>query len=262
LRPGNRRPDLRAEVLGESRLRFAGPSSTRILSSGCRNFLDAGMHSMIDLAAARRTMVDRQVRTADVTDLALIAAMLEVPREQFVPPAHVNVAYLDRDVPVAAGRALLKPMGLAKLVQAMGVHGDDHVLVVGCGSGYGAAVLARLAGSIVALDQDPALTDWAAKNLAAVGAANVTVKTGALPAGWQQSAPYDAILLEGATEIAPEQLGRQLKPDGRLVCVLGGTRPGKAMVYRAVEGGVSGRPIFDAAAPVLPGFVAPHAFVF
>jgi protein-L-isoaspartate(D-aspartate) O-methyltransferase len=225
-------------------------------------FLDAGMHDMIDMTAARRTMVDSQVRTADVTDLALIGAMLDVPRERFVPPAHVDVAYLDRDVPVAPGRALLKPMVLAKLIQAMGIRDGDHVLVVGCTSGYGAAVLGRLAGSVVALDQDPALTDWAASNLAAVGATNVVVKNGVLPAGWPQSEPYDAILLEGATEIAPEQLGRQLKPDGRLVCVLGRTRPGKAMVYRMVEGGVSGRPIFDAAAPVVPGFVAPLSFVF
>jgi protein-L-isoaspartate(D-aspartate) O-methyltransferase len=220
------------------------------------------MHSMIDMAAARRTMVDCQVRTADVTDLALIAAMLTVPREQFVPAAHVGVAYLDRDVPVAAGRALLKPMVLAKLIQAAGVRAGDHVLDVGCASGYGAAVLARIAGSVVALDQDTALTDWAAKNTAALGAANVAVKTGALTAGWQQSAPYDAILLEGATEIVPELLGRQLKPDGCLVCVLGRTRPGKAMVYRLVEGGLSGRPVFDAAAPMMPGFVAPQAFVF
>ena len=107
-------------------------------------FLDAGMHDMIDMAAARRTMVDCQVRTADVTDLALIGAMLDVPRERFVPPAHVDVAYLDRDVPVAPGRALLKPMVLAKLIQAMGIRDGDHVLVVGCTSGYGAAVLAAL----------------------------------------------------------------------------------------------------------------------
>jgi protein-L-isoaspartate(D-aspartate) O-methyltransferase len=223
---------------------------------------NAGMRDMIDMAAARRAMVDCQVRTADVTDLALISALLDLPREQFVPPAHVAVAYLDRDVPVAAGRVMLKPMVIAKLIQAMGIRGGDRVLVAGCTSGYGAAVLARLAGSVVALDQDPALTDWAAANLAAVGAVNVAVKTGPLPAGWPQSAPYNAILLEGATEIVPEQLGSQLKPDGRLVCIQGRSRPGKAMVYSVVEAALSGRPIFDAAAPVVPGFVAPPAFVF
>lgn len=224
--------------------------------------LDGGMYDMIDMAVARRTMVDCQVRTADVTDLGLIAAMLDVPRERFAPPAGLGFAYLDRDVPVAAGRVMLKPMVIAKLIQAMGIRGGERVLVVGCTSGYSAAVLARLAGSVVALDQDPALTDWAAGNLAAVGAVNVTVRTGPLPAGWRQSAPYDAILLEGATEIVPEELGSQLKPDGRLVCVLGRTRPGKAMVYNVVEAGLSGRPVFDAAAPVVPGFVAPPAFAF
>jgi protein-L-isoaspartate(D-aspartate) O-methyltransferase len=217
---------------------------------------------MIDMTAARRTMVDRQIRTADVTDLALIAAMLDVPREQFVPSSHAGVAYLDRDLPVAPGRSLLKPMVLAKLIQAAGVGPRDHVLVVGCTSGYGAAVLAGIAGSVVALDQDPALTTWAAKNLAALAAANVVVETGPLAAGWPKSAPYDVILLEGATEIVPEPLGRQLKPDGRLACVLAGTPPGKAVLYRVVEGSLSGRPVFDATAPVVPGFVAPPAFVF
>lgn len=217
---------------------------------------------MIDMVAARRTMVDRQVRTADVTDLALIAAMLDVPRERFVPADHADVAYLDRDVAVAPGRALLKPMVLAKLIQAAGVRSGDHVLDVGCTSGYAAAVLGRLAGSVTALDDEPALTDWAAKNLSALGAANVAVKTGPLTAGWKPSAPYDAILIEGAVEIVPESLAGQLKPEGCLVCVMGRNRPGKAMVYLLVEGSLSGRQIFDATAPVVPGFSAPPAFVF
>jgi protein-L-isoaspartate(D-aspartate) O-methyltransferase len=220
------------------------------------------MSDMLDMALARRTMVDRQVRTADVTDLALIAAMLEVPRERFLPAANAGLAYLDRDVAVAAGRALLKPMVLAKLIQAAGVGAGDHVLDLGCASGYGAAVLARLAGSIVALDQEPALTSMAAQNLAALRVANVVVETGALTAGWQEAAPYDVILLEGGSEIVPETLARQLKPGGRLACIFGRAAPGKAMIYRLVEGGLSGRPVFDAFAPVLPGFVAPPAFVF
>jgi protein-L-isoaspartate(D-aspartate) O-methyltransferase len=217
---------------------------------------------MFDTATARRMMVDGQVRTADVTNLDLIAAMLEVPRERFVPPSLAAQAYLDSDIPIGDGRALLKPMVLAKLIQAARVGRDDHVLDVGCGTGYSSAVLARLAGSVVALEQDPALASRAMEALASVGAAHVAVVTGPLTAGWSAAAPYDFILLNGATEIAPEELGRQLKPDGRLACIFGRAPPRKAMIYRVVEGHLAGRPIFDAAAPLLPGFVAPPAFVF
>lgn len=217
---------------------------------------------MFDSAAARRMMVDGQVRTADVTNLDLIAAMLAVPRERFVPPSLAEQAYVDSDIAIAEGRALLKPMVLAKLIHAAGVRSDDHVLDVGCGTGYSAAVLARLAGTVVALEQDAALARQAKEALAATGAAGVMVAVGPLIEGWQAAAPYDLILLDGATEIMPETLGRQLKPRGRLACIFGRAPSGKAMIYRLVEGRLLGRPIFDAAAPLLPGFVAPPAFVF
>jgi protein-L-isoaspartate(D-aspartate) O-methyltransferase len=223
---------------------------------------------MTDYAAARRMMVDGQVRTSDVTDLRVIAAMLEIPRERFVPDTLAGLAYLDLDVPVTAAapgekaRRLLKPMVLAKLIQAAAVTEDDHVLDVGCASGYSTAVLARLARSVVALEQNSALAGRATESLTAVGAANVTVVSGALPQGWPTEAPYDVILLNGATEVTPEALFRQLRDGGRLVGVVGRRPTGRAMLYRATGDDVSGWPIFDAAAPVLPGCEAPSAFVF
>jgi protein-L-isoaspartate(D-aspartate) O-methyltransferase len=215
---------------------------------------------MFDTATARRFMVDGQIRTADVTNPDLIAAMLAVPRELFVPPALAGQAYLDGDLAIGDGRALLKPMVFAKLIQAAQVDAGDHVLDVGCGTGYSSAVLSRIVGSVVALEDDAGLVRLAQEALA--GAAQVVVVTGPLTSGWTAAAPYDLILLEGATEIAPEALGRQLKPSGRLACVFGRPPAGKAMLYRMVEGQLVGRPIFDAAAPLLPGFVAPPAFVF
>lgn len=220
------------------------------------------MQGMFDSATARRMMVDGQVRTADVHNPDLLAAMLEVPRERFVPPALAEQAYVDSDLEIAKGRSMLKPMVLAKLIQAAHVQADDHVLDVGCGFGYSSAVLARLAGSVVALEEDAQLAHAAKEALAASGAANVVVATGRLTAGWPAAAPYDVILLDGATEITPEMLGGQLKPSGRLACILGRTPAAKAMIFRLAEGRLVGRPIFDAAASVLPGFVAPPAFVF
>jgi protein-L-isoaspartate(D-aspartate) O-methyltransferase len=152
-------------------------------------------------------------------------------------------------------------MVLAKLIQAADIREGDHVLDVGCATGYSSALLGRLAGSVVALEQDAALARKAAAALAGLGAGNVKVETGVLVAGWPAAAPYDVILLNGATEIVPQSLARQLKPGGRLVCILG-RGPGRAMLYRPAEGGLGGLSIFDATAPVLPGFVTPPTFVF
>ncbi len=124
---------------------------------------------MFDTAAARRMMVDGQVRTADVTNPDLIAAMLAVPRELFVPPALAGQAYSDSDIAVGEGRALLKPMVLAKLIQAAQLDRGDHVLDVGCGTGYSSAVLSRIAGSVVALEDDAALARRAREALDAAG---------------------------------------------------------------------------------------------
>ena len=223
---------------------------------------------MTDFAAARRMMVDSQIRTSDVTDPRIIAAMLELPRERFVLQTKADLAYLDFDVPVTQAqhgkpaRRLLKPMVLAKLVQAAALRASDHVLDVGCSSGYSSALLARLAHSVTALEEEEALIRLARDNLKAIGADNVTVVAGPLTQGWQATAPYDVMFLNGATEIAPEALCRQLKAGGRLVTVLGRAPTGQAILYRSVGDDVSGWPIFDAAAPLLPGFAAPPAFVF
>jgi protein-L-isoaspartate(D-aspartate) O-methyltransferase len=220
---------------------------------------------MVDFAQARRTMVDCQIRTSDVTDLRVIAAFLEVARERFVPAARKAVAYLDRDVPVndaTPPRALIKPMVFAKLVQAAAITATDHVLDVGCATGYSSAVLGKLAASIVALEEDTALAATAAATLAASGAQNVAVASGPLLGGWPERAPYDVILLQGASEIAPDALIGQLKEGGRLLGVIGSGPMGKATIFRMAAQRATPQPLFDAAAPLLPGFVKPPAFVF
>jgi protein-L-isoaspartate(D-aspartate) O-methyltransferase len=153
-------------------------------------------------------------------------------------------------------------MVLAKLVQAAAIEENDRVLDVGAATGYSAALLGRLAGSVVALEEDAALTRAARDALAAAGVGNAEVVSGPLVDGWQKGAPYDVILIDGAVEILPDAFARQLKDGGRLVCVQGAGPAGKAMFYRSASGNVSGRPIFDAAAPLLPGFAKPETFVF
>lgn len=217
---------------------------------------------MTDFATARRHMVDGQVRTADVTDLRILAAMLETPRERFVSPASAGLAYLDLDLSVGekGSRRLLKPMVLAKLIQAADLASTDRVLDVGCATGYAAAVLARVAGEVVALEEDSGLAQTARAALATQP--NVSVVSGPLTAGWPQGALYDAILLEGATEIAPQAFLGQLRDGGRLVCILGSGPGTKAMLYCRSGEELGGRAIFDANGPLLPGFAKVPAFAF
>lgn len=217
---------------------------------------------MADFASERRNMVDGQIRPNDVTDLRVITAMLEVPRELFVPPASAALAYLDCDLSAGEGgsRRLLKPMVLAKLLNAAEIDASDRVLDIGCGGGYAAAVIARTAGQVVALEQDAGLAKAAKAALSALP--NVSVVTGPLVAGWPQRAPYDLILLEGATEIEPRAFCSQLKDGGRLLCILGSPPGAKAMLYRRSGTELAGRAIFDAAATLLPGFAQAPAFAF
>jgi protein-L-isoaspartate(D-aspartate) O-methyltransferase len=217
---------------------------------------------MFDAAAARRLMVVGQIRTADVTNPSLIEAMQEVPRELFVPPAMAAQAYRDGDLSLGDGRAMLRPIVIGKLIQGADVRLGDHVLDVGCGTGYSAAVLAHMGAVVVALEEDADLARRAEAALASTEAGQVTIVKGPLTAGWPAAAPYDLILLDGAIEVAPEALGRLLRPTGRLAAVVGRGPAAKAVIYRPIQGRLVGRPIFDAAAPLLPGFAAPPAFVF
>ncbi len=217
---------------------------------------------MFDTANARRLMVEGQVRTADVSDIDLLDAMATVPREKFLPPSLAPLAYLDNDIQIAKGRALLRPMVLAKLIQAARLEVSDRVLDVACGTGYSSAVLAELAGSVVALEDDAELAGWAKVALTSVGANAVEVMVGPLTAGWPAGAAYDVVLFNGSAEIVPDAFSSQLKPNGRLLAVFGHTPATKGTIFHLVEGRLVGRPIFDGAARLLPGFAAPQSFVF
>src|SRR3981189_1682852 len=189
---------------------------------------------MSGFSTARQKMVDGQVRPSDVTDIRIIDAMLAVPREAFVPENKRALAYLALDLDVSEGgsarRFLIKPVVLAKMLQAAEIIETDNVLVVGCASGYTAAVVAKLGCRVTATEGDGALAAKASDVLANLGFGNVTVKTAAAADGDEANAPYDVIVLAGATEVVPDRLYRQLADGGRLVGVFAMTRPPRAMI--------------------------------
>ncbi|SHH23853.1 protein-L-isoaspartate O-methyltransferase family protein [Bradyrhizobium erythrophlei] len=221
---------------------------------------------MSGFATARQKMVDGQVRPNDVTDVRILDAMLAVPREAFVPPNQRALAYLDLDLDVSEGgaarRVLIKPQVLAKMLQAAKIKQTDKVLVAGSAAGYAAAVVARLAGQVVATESDPAQVAKANDVLAQLGLANVTFKAAAVADGDPADAPFDVIVLDGATEVTPERLYGQLRNGGRLVGVFATTKPPRAMIVTHSHGDFGNRVLFDASVPVLPGLERLPAFVF
>lgn len=220
---------------------------------------------MLDFARARRNMVDNQLRTFDVTDRAILAAMADVPRERFVPPARAGLAYLDQNVnlsgPGEEPRWALQPMVLARMLQALEIDAGARALDVATGYGYAAQVLSVLGADVVALDSSPTLTEEAARRLEA-SSPPVTVRTGELKEGCAGDGPFDMILLNGAVETRPDGLLRQLKDGGRLACLLREGAAGHAVLFVRAGDGFGSRRLFDAAAPVLPGFAAERVFEF
>lgn len=219
---------------------------------------------MEDFPLARSRMIDSQLRTESVTDYDVLNVMGAVPREEFVPPAQKALAYLDRDVPLGGQplRYLMEAAPFARLVQLAVVQPTETVLDVGCATGYSTAVLSRLAGSVIALESDATLAAEAKEAMRRIGANNVTVVVGPLPAGHPASAPYDVIIIEGAVDQVPAALFGQLKEGGRLVAVVGRGLSASATVFTKSEGKIGDRIAFNADVRPLPGFANPEVFVF
>jgi protein-L-isoaspartate(D-aspartate) O-methyltransferase len=215
---------------------------------------------MSDYSARRVMMVDTQVRPSDVTKYPIIEAMLAVPREEFVPAGQREAAYAGENVALASGRVVLEPRTLAKLLDALDIQPTELVLDVGAGLGYSAAVIARVAEAVVAVEEDEALAAEATKTLAAQGADNAVVLTGALTAGSAKHGPFDVITIEGGVEVLPEALLAQLKDGGRIGAIFMQGAVGVAKVGYKEGGRMTWRFAFNAAAPVLPGFAAKQGF--
>lgn len=223
---------------------------------------------MTSLALQRNNMVESQVRPSDITDRRLIRAMLEVPREDFVPAAQAAVVYGDLDVPLmpaSAGtplRALMPARVFAKLAQLADINATDRVLIVGGAMGYSAAVLSTLARNVYVLESDPALAAHAKLALAKHAIKNAEIIEGPLVTGFAKSAPYAVILVEGAIETEPVELLSQLAPGGRLAAIVGYGPSSKATIWRRHSTGTSSVEAFDASAAPLPGFERKSVFTF
>jgi len=209
---------------------------------------------MSDFAARRVIMVDTQVRPSDVTKFPVIAAMLAVPRELYVPSSRVEAAYVGENLPIAPGRVLLEARTLAKMLDGLNIQPDEMVLDVGCGYGYSTAVIARLAEAVIAVEEDATMAAEAQAMLSSERVDNAVVIAGPLVAGAAKHGPYDVMTVQGAAELVPDVLLAQLKDGGRIACLFMDGALGVCRIGIKAGGSVTWRDAFHAGAPVLPGF--------
>jgi protein-L-isoaspartate(D-aspartate) O-methyltransferase len=215
---------------------------------------------MSEFTSRRVMMVDTQVRPSDVTKFPIIDAMLSVPRETYVPRELREAAYVGENLDIGSGRVVLEARTLAKLLDALDIHPNELVLDLGCGLGYSAAVIARLADAVVAVEEDAALAAEAQRLLSDQGVDNAAVVTCPLAQGAPKHGPYDVITLQGGVETVPEALLAQLKEGGRIGAVFMEGPLGTAKIGYKIDGRLNWRAAFNAAAPLLPGFQVTRGF--
>jgi protein-L-isoaspartate(D-aspartate) O-methyltransferase len=215
-----------------------------------------------DFDAARETMVESQIRTADVTDLSLLASFRRTARERFVPSARMALAYGDAIVDYDDGRALLRPRDFAKLAQAADIQSDEVVLDIACARGYSTAVLAQVAETVVGLETDDETVDRATALLTDAGVLNAAVVKGDLKRGASEHGPFDVIMVGGAVAEVPQAWFGQLTNGGRLAVIIKNGPIGHATIFTKSGDAIGDRVVFDANAPYLPGFEPARSFVF
>lgn len=207
-------------------------------------------------------MVDCQVRPSDVTKFPIIEAMLAVPREAYVPAARKSVAYAGEHIPLSAERVLLDARTFAKMLDSVNIRRTDLVLDLGCGMGYSAAVIARLAEAVVAVEEDADLAQAATETLSDMSVDNVLVTDGKLAAGNAKHGPYDVVITEGAIEVLPAAIASQIKDGGRIAAIVQDNATSQCRIGHKTGGSITWRYAFDASAPVLAGFETAEEFAF
>ena len=213
----------------------------------------------LDFNHMRQAMVASQLRTTAVNDARVIAAMGAVPRERFVPQESAALAYIDRAIPLGAGRALNPPMTTGRLLTEAHPKAEDSALVIGGATGYAAALLAELVASGVSLEEDAALLAVARQ---APASTRVSIVEGPLAAGWKKKAPYDLILIDGAVEVVPQAIIDQLADGGRLAAAIVDRGVARLSLGKRSGKGFGLVAFADAEAVPLPGFAQPKSFSF
>lgn len=217
---------------------------------------------MTDFATRRTFMVDTQIRPSDVTKFPIIDAMLSVPREAFVPAEKVEAAYVGDNLELAEGRVVMDPRTIAKMLDALDIRDDELVLDIGCSYGYFAALMARMAEAVIAVESDESVLEDAQTTLSDVGADNVMLHQGALDEGAAEHGPYDVVVIEGGVENLPDILLDQIKDGGRIACLFAEGALGVVKIGYKIDGQVNWRFAFNASAPILPGFEQKTTFSF
>lgn len=242
------------------------PQYSTIRENAGRRLAEEG--TMTDFELQRKNMVESQVRPSDITDRRIMRAMLSIPREDFAAPDTRPIAYMDQDLPIgpaSAGskrRTLVAPRVLARLLQLLEIGEEDRVLEIGSGTGYGAAVMSRMAKVVVALEWDETLAGVARSRLATLSMSNVSVVSGPLAAGWAAEAPYAAILVSGARPDVPRAVLDQLQDGGRLAAIVPSGGVGQVQQWRRFGSSYASRRVSEASAAILPGFEKAPGFVF
>lgn len=217
----------------------------------------------MDFEAARRTMVDTQIRPNDVTDPAIVGAFLRVPREAFVPGSKRGIAYSEYEIRTGEGRALWTPRDTAKLIRSLEPGPQDACLVIGAGTGYEAALLAHLSETVIALEEDEQMVERLGKRLADLGLDRAVAVQGKLTEGLPGEGPFDCILICGMVDQVPETLTAQLAEGGRLAAVVAlDAALGRGRVYTKTGDIAAYRETFDACPPRFHAFDKPKAFEF
>ena len=221
------------------------------------------MDPQLDVERARFNMVEQQIRPWEVLDQRVLDLLLELKREEFVPPQYRSLAFVDMEIPIGHGEKMLAPRMEARMAQELVLKPGDRILEVGTGSGYMTALLARLGGQVYSVDIVPDFTQTAAAKLASHGISNATLTTGDAARGWERQAPYDAIVLTGSVPVLPEAFQLSLAPGGRLLAIVGEPPVMEArLITCAAAGAWSAIGLFETCVAPLRNAAQPERFVF
>ena len=217
----------------------------------------------MNIEQARFNMIEQQIRTWDVLDQDVLDLLLVVRREEFVPPAYKNLAFVDTEIPLPGGQTMFTPKLEARLLQEVALKKHENVLEIGTGSGYMAALLAYKGRHVVSVEIAPELKTLAEKNLASYGISNVTVELGNGAQGWASGAPFDVIVISGGLEVLPEAFLQQLKVGGRIAAIIGAAPSMSAhIITRVSESAYDTVKLFETEVKLLASAAGPSHFTF